>query len=153
MATPTVDDMRTSLEDAQFFYEKINTIVRGPQEGHDLQTVRRYFRAFLHCWKCVPDYVRKLKGLGKNDWIAWITRWQSSWPEYDKNVWDYLRKTRDDDTHVGTIQLAGEVSCGLFPIVMFLPGKQSGPKTELAPCCERGLAVIDRLIREHPGLP
>ena len=42
---PTISDMEVSLDDARFFNEKIQTIVRGPQQGHDLDVIRRYFRA------------------------------------------------------------------------------------------------------------
>jgi hypothetical protein len=48
-----IQDLNVSLEDAKFFNEKIQTIVRGPQHGHDMDVIRRYFRAYLHCWKTV----------------------------------------------------------------------------------------------------
>ena len=56
--------MQVSLDDARFFCEKIGQIVRGQSEQEqDLKVVHRYFRAYLHCWKCVFDYVREEKGL------------------------------------------------------------------------------------------
>ena len=60
---PTIHEMTTSLEDAAFFDEKIQTIVRGPEQGHDLTLIRRYFRAYLHCWKTVLHFVREAKGV------------------------------------------------------------------------------------------
>ena len=36
---PTTHDMNVSLEDARFFNEKIEMIVRGPQQGHDTRTL------------------------------------------------------------------------------------------------------------------
>ena len=83
MAKPTPSDMRTSLDDARFFYDKLNPIIRGPEQGQDLELIRRYFRAYLHCWKCVPHFVREIKGLSgdKNDsaWIDWTKRWAAAW--------------------------------------------------------------------------
>ena len=68
---PTISDMEVSLDDAGFFNEKIQTIVRGPQQGHDLDVIRRYFRAYLHCWKTVLHLVPEAKGLKKDkDWIS-----------------------------------------------------------------------------------
>jgi hypothetical protein len=77
---PTIQEMNTSLEDAGFFNDKIQEIVRGPQRGHDLAVIRRYFRAYLHCWKTVLYLVRQAKGFGggsqKKNWIAWCKQWQ-----------------------------------------------------------------------------
>jgi hypothetical protein len=150
---PTSLDMKTNLEDARFFYEKLEPIIRGPQQQQDLELVRRYFRAYLHCWKCVLHFVREVKGLKKRqDWNAWCEEWERRLQPSDRKVFEYLRKTRDHDTHVGMIDVEGEVAAGLYPIVMFRPGKQSGPRTELISCCERGLFVADQLIREHPSV-
>jgi hypothetical protein len=145
--------MRTSLEDAKFFYEQIEPIVRGPEQEQDLELVRRYFRAYLHCWKCILHFVRKVKGIkSKKDWIAWCKKWEQMLPPDDREVFLYLRETRDHDTHAGMIKVSGEVAAGLFPIVMFQPGQQSVRRTELISCCGRGLAIADRLIQEHPNL-
>lgn len=156
MATPTLSDMQTSLEDARFFYQKLDPIIRGPEQGQDLVLIRRYFRAYLHCWKCVPHFVREVKGLSgkKNDsaWIAWCGRWATRLNPDDYEVFECLRKTRDRDTHEGMIEVGGEIAAGLFPIVMFQPGKGSGPLRELISCCDRGLFVADHLIREHPSV-
>ena len=40
---PTIPGQSVSLEDARFFSEKIQTICRGPQQGHDLNVIRRHF--------------------------------------------------------------------------------------------------------------
>ena len=70
----TVAEMNISLEDATWFHLKIDQIVRGPQQDHDLAVVRRYFRGYLHCWKRVLDLVREAKGPGgakhNGDWVA-----------------------------------------------------------------------------------
>lgn len=154
MAAPTELDMRTSLEDARFFYQKLDSIVRGPEHEQDLQLIRRYFRAYLHCWKCIQYFVREVLGLSGNRnekaWIAWNHRWGKRLDPNDLDVFDCLRKTRDHDTHVGMIRVEGEIAVGLFPIVMFHPAKSAGPPRELISCCERGLFVADRLIREYP---
>ncbi len=149
----TLQDMKTSLEDTRFFYQKLEPIVRGPQQEQDLELVRRYFRAYLHCWKCILHFVREVKSL-KNDqaWTAWCGKWKRKLQPSDCTVFEYLRKTRDHDTHVGMIGVEGEIAAGLYPIVMFQPGKQSGPRTELISCCERGLFVADLLIRDYPSV-
>ena len=156
MATPSVSDMTTSLEDARFFYTKMEPIIRGPEQEQDLVLIRRYFRAYLHCWKCVPHFVREVKGLSrkKNDsaWIAWCKRWATRLNPDDYEVFECLRKTRDRDTHEGMIEVGGEIAAGLFPIVMFQPGKGPGPRRELISCCDRGLFVADHMIREHPSV-
>jgi len=154
MAKPTPSDMRTSLDDARFFYDKLNPIIRGPEQGQDLELIRRYFRAYLHCWKCVPHFVREIKGLSgeKNDsaWTAWTKRWALKLDASDYEVFECLRKTRDHDTHEGMIEVNGEIAAGLFPIVMFQPGKGSGHRRELVSCCDRGLFVAGHMIREYP---
>jgi hypothetical protein len=146
--------MTTSLEDARFFYTRMEPIIRGPEQGQDLVLIRRYFRAYLHCWKCVPHFVREVKGLARktNDWIEWCKRWARRLTPDDYEVFECLRKTRDRDTHEGMIAVRGEVAAGLFPIVMFQPGKGSGPRRELISCCDRGLVVADHMIREHPNV-
>ena len=50
------------------------------------------------------------------------------------------------------IKVKGEVAMGLFPIVMFLPGKDSGPLRELISCCDRGLFIAGHLIEEHTSV-
>jgi hypothetical protein len=156
MLKPSLSDMKTSLEDARFFYEKLEPIIRGPEQQQDLEHVRRYFRAYLHCWKCILHFVREVKGLtGKKNekaWIAWCQKWEHRLDSNDYKVFDCLRKTRDHDTHVGMIEVKGEVAAGLYPIVMFQPGKQSQPSRELISCCEHGLFVADHLIQEHPNV-
>jgi len=153
MSTPSVSDMKTSLGDARYFYDKMESIIRGPEQQQDLELIRRYFRAYLHCWKCVPHFVREVKGLSGNQaWIAWTKKWALRLNSGDYEVFECLRKTRDHDTHVGMIKVNGEIAAGLFPIVMFLPGNWSGPSRELISCCDRGLFVADHMIREHPSV-
>src|SRR5262245_30639330 len=106
---PTIQDMKTSLEDATFFDAKINEIVRGPEAGHDLAVIRPYFRAYLHCWKTVLDFVRAAKGLSgkkrEKEWINWAERWQQKHLDKDNSeIMDQLRETRAYDTHDGTIE-------------------------------------------------
>ncbi len=146
----TLQDMNTSLEDARFFCEKLQPIIRGPEQTQDLQVIRRFFRAYLHCWKSVLYFVREAKGLNKKkDWSAWCDKWKQRLEPGDRAVFECLRKTRDYDTHKGMIDVNGEVAAGLFPIVTFQPGKQSGPPTELISRCEIGLRVAGQLICEY----
>jgi hypothetical protein len=153
MAKPTPADMRITLEDARFFYEKLDSIVRGSEQQQDIEVIRRYFRAYLHCWKCIVHFVREVKRLRKkNDWIAWCNKWAGKLNTSDYEIFECLRTTRDHDTHVGMIDVTGEVAAGLFPIVMFEPGKTPGHRRELISCCERGLFVADHLIRMHPTI-
>ena len=63
----TVAEMNISLEDTRWFHQRIDEIVRGPQHGHDLAVIRRYFRGYLHCWKTVWHLIRDAKGLGGQD--------------------------------------------------------------------------------------
>lgn len=148
----TLQDMKTSLEDTRFFHEKLEPIIRGPQQQQDLELVRRYFRAYLHCWKCILYFAREVKGLNRSQWKTWYQNWEKGLQPGDRKVFKYLQKTRDHDTHVGMIDVEGEVAASLFPIVMFQPGKQSGPRTELISCCERGLFLAEQLIREHSSV-
>jgi hypothetical protein len=152
VAMPTINDMQTSLEDARFFHAEIETIVRGPQVGHDLTRIRRYFRAYLHCWKTVVHLVRSAKGLDrdKKGWISWCKRWQTSLTSAQTEVFEQLRQTRDYDTHQGMIVVDGEVAAGLFPIVMLIPTRSTHSRRELISCTSAGLDLADRLIRDHP---
>ena len=154
MPMPSVSEMKTSLEDARFFYSKLDPIVRGPEQEQDLELIRRYFRAYLHCWKCILNFVREVKGLARNkkEWIAWCKKWGQQLNPNDYQVFDCLRLTRDHDTHDGMIEVKGEIALGLFPIVMFQPGKGAGGPRELISCCDRGLFVAEHLIRQHPNL-
>jgi hypothetical protein len=69
---PTLNDLKTSLEDARFFYQKLEPIIRGPEQDQDLEVVRCYFRAYLHCWKCILYFVPARKDLNsRSAWIAW----------------------------------------------------------------------------------
>ncbi len=148
---PTMQEMTTSLEDARFFNDKIEKIVRGPQSGHDLAVVRRYFRGYLHCWKTVLYLVRVAKG-PTNDrvLIKWCQRWQTNHLDADviKSM-DQLRETRDYDTHTGTLVVSGEVAAGLFPLVFVDPVKPSQVKRELVTLTRKGLQVVDVLIATH----
>src|SRR5260221_8764434 len=47
MATPTPQDMNVALGDARFFFGLLEPIVRGSQQKQDMETVRRYFGAYL----------------------------------------------------------------------------------------------------------
>ena len=149
---PTIQEMTTSLEDARFFNDKIEKIVRGPQSNHDLAVIRRYFRGYLHCWKTVLHLVRDTKGLSMNDkdWIKWCQRWQTK--RLDENgteSMNQLRETRDYDTHTGTLVVSGEVAAGLFPLVFVDPVKPSQAKRELVTLTRKGLEVVDVLIATH----
>jgi hypothetical protein len=146
--------MRTSLEDARFFHDQIDRIVRGPQKEHDLTLIRRYFRAYLHCWKTVLHFVRVAKALDRDKaWKAWAERWRARLGPDEAQVFEQLRETRDYDTHEGMLEVGGEVAAGLFPIVMIVPAKPSHSQIELIYCTSTGLALGDRLIREHPSIP
>ena len=142
-------EMRINLEDARFFFEKIDTLVRGPERERDLEPIRRYFRAYLYCWKCISYSVRKAKGLKKNtEWIEWVGRWQETWQRpKDVEVWDALRDTRDYDTHDKAIRVHREIAI-TTPIVMFQPSNASPPPRELISCCLQGLNLAERLIED-----
>jgi len=149
---PTIQDMKVSLEDARFFNEKIQTICRGPQQGHDLNVIRRYFRAYLHCWKTVLHLVRDAKGLSndKKAWASWCRLWQAQFLGSDSSeVMDQLRTTRDHDTHQGTITINGEVATGLFPLVFVEPVHASQRRMELVTVTNQGIDVIRQMIATH----
>src|SRR5262245_49324641 len=156
MATPSPSDMGTSLEDARFFYAQLDPIIRGQEQRQDLQRIRRYSRAYLHCWKCIPHFVREVLGLSgaKNTrvWTEWCQRWRKRLEPADYEVFECLRKSRDRDTHEGVIPVTGQTAAGIFPIVMFQSGKSPGLPKELISCCDRGLFVADHLIREYPSV-
>ena len=101
-----IQDMNVSLEDAKFFNEKIQTIVRGPQQGHDMEVIRRHFRAYLHCWKTVLHLVRDAKRLrNEKAWVSWCQRWQAHHLDADGSaVMEQLRTTRDYEPADGTFE-------------------------------------------------
>jgi|SRR5215813_5264466 len=143
-------EMTISLEDARFFNDEIERIVRGQESGHDLMLVRRYFRGYLHCWKTVLHLVRAAKGLNKKQWIEWCQRWQAQHLDNDSIAsMDQLRETRDYDTHTGTLAVSGEVAAGLFPLVFVAPVKPSQLRKELVTLTRKGLEVADKLITTH----
>jgi len=154
----TVTEMNISPGDASWFHLRIDEIVRGPEQSHDLAVVRRYFRGYLHCWKTVLHLVREAKGLGglkhNADWVAWCKRWQAGHlqPE-SRDTMDQLRETRDYDTHSGTIDVSGEAAAGLFPLVFVGPVKASHIRRELVTCTNQGLVIIEQLIATHATTP
>ena len=155
---PTANEMSISLDDARFFNDKIEEIVRGPEQGHDLDIIRRYFRAYLHCWKTVLHLVREAKGFGgtgqKTNWIAWCIRWQSRYLDPQAIVlMNQLREMRDYDTHSGTVVVTGEVAAGLFPLVFVNPVKASHDRRELVTCTRNGLKVISEIIATYATTP
>ncbi len=153
---PTVQDMQTSLEDARFFYEKhLEPIIRGSEEQQDPELIRKYFRAYLHCWKSILYFVQEIKVLSGKAWGKWCDEWkQHVLDDSEQKIFDYLRETRNHDTHQGTIVITKQVAI-LTPIVMFRPPVVKlgePPEIELISCCERGLIVAEKLIREHPNV-
>jgi len=153
---PTTQEMTTSLEDARFFNDRIEEIVRRPQSGHDLAVVRRYFRGYLHCWKTVLYLVQAAKGLrnDKKNWIKWCQRWKTNHLDADGIAsMDQLRETRDHDTHTRTVVVSGEVASGLFPLVFVDPVNPSHVRRELVTLTRKGLEVVDVLIATHESFP
>ncbi len=149
---PAAREMIISLEDARFFNDQLERIIRGPESGHDLTAVRRYFRAYLHCWKTVLHFVRAAKGLSndKKLWIDWCTRWQARHLDIASiDSMNQLRETRDYDTHDGTLAVGGEIAAGLFPLVFIDPVKPSQTRKELVTLTRKGLDIIDTLIATH----
>ena len=144
--------MQTSLDDARFFLAEIRALVRGSEANQDLQRIRRYFRAYLHCWKCVLDYVRDVKGYKGyakiSTWVAWWSRWEvfAQLDIADREIATLLREARDDDTHNHTVIAHREIAAGLFPIVMF--ELRAGGRRELLSCCERGAVIAEQLIQD-----
>ena len=98
----------------------------------------------------------EVKGLSgkKSDsaWNDWCKKWAKGLAPGDWDVFDCLSKTRDHDTHEGMIVVTGQIAAGLFPIVMFRPGKASLPPRELISCFPHGLDVADRLIQQHASV-
>lgn len=148
---PTLLDMNVSLDDAKFFDSKIQTVVRGPQQGHKLAEIRRYFRAYLHCWKTVLHFVRERKRLKADKaWVLWCSRWEKQHLETTvADVMNQLRTTSDYDTHSGTLQIYGEVASGLYPIVFVAPVKLAQARRELVTVTSQGLEILRSLIATH----
>lgn len=146
--------MNVSLADARFFDEKTQAMVRGPELGHDPDVIRRYFRAYLHCWKAILHFARSAKGLDgprhNDEWVSWCKRWQERHLDADASaVMDQLRTTRDYDTHKGTIIVSGELAAGLFPLVFVNPIYSSQRKSELVTISTQGLAIATQLVATH----
>jgi hypothetical protein len=151
---PTIREMNISLDDANFFNDKIQQIVRGPQQDHDLDVIRRYFRAYLHCWKTVLHFVRAVKGkTEKKDWINWCEQWQKKHLDTrTASLMDQLRELRDHDTHSGAIDLKGEIAI-LTPIVFVEPVSSRHERGELVKCTEEGIEIIRELVNTHAAFP
>ena len=146
----TAKEMNISLEDTRFFSDKIQEIVRGPQQSHDPDVIRRYFRAYLHCWKTVLHFVRNVKGLKERaKWIAWCERWRKKYlDECRSSLMEQLRELRDYDTHSGVIDLTGEIAL-LTPVMFVNPVSASHERAELVKCTEEGLEILSKLINTH----
>jgi len=100
--------------------------------------------------------VRDTKGFvnKKKDWIKWCKNWQAQ--HLDQNgveAMEQLRKTRDYDTHTGTIVVSGEIAGGLFPLVFVDPVKSSLTRKELVTITRKGLEVVNVLIATHANFP
>jgi len=149
---PTIGEMNASIEDARWFHQGIDQIVRGPQHTHDSAVVRRLFRGYLHCWKTVLHFVREAKGFGKDNkaWAAWCVGWQERQLTPDERaIMDQLRLTRDYDTHSGTIVVSGQVAAGLSPIVLLDPVETTLVRRELVTCTNQGLNILEQLVATH----
>ena len=148
----TTAEMSVSVEDARWFHQRIDEIVRGPQRGHDPAVIRRLFRGYLHCWKTVLHCVREAKGLGdsKQKWIGWCQRWQASQLDSaGRHTMDQLRETRDFDTHSGNVVVSGEIAAGLFPVVFVDPVIPTHVRRELVTFTNQGLDVLERLVTTY----
>lgn len=150
----TIAEMNTSLEDARWFHQRIDHIVRGSENEHDVTVVRRLFRGYLHCWKTVLHLIREARGLGRrkhdNDWKAWCIAWQTNHLSPERRaVMDQLRVTRDFDTHSGSIVVSGEVAAGLLPIVLIDPVEPTHLRRELVTFTNQGLDILERLLATH----
>ena len=148
----TIAEMNASIEDARWFHQSIDHIVRGPQHGHDMAVVRRLLRGYLHCWKTVLHFVREAKGLGGDNraWAAWCVGWQGRHLTPDgREIMDQLRLTRDYDTHSGSIVVSGQVAVGLFPIVLFDPVDTTLVRRELVTCTNQGINILEQLVATH----
>jgi hypothetical protein len=86
-----------------------------PRKQHDLSVIRRYLRAYLHCWKTILHFVCHAKRLERrrNDkaWAAWCKRWfvVAALAPTDIEIFGQFRQTGDYDTHQGIVEVAGEV--------------------------------------------
>ena len=142
----------------------------------DLEKIRAFFRAFLHCWKCVQDYAFEMYGIKPQDKQSCMESWYETWPERQnekdewerlKGIYEDLRTTRDKDTHkmVAPVDQAikGEASSErrtnrgteyvrdvIWPAVVFIPlDKEGNPKNnhrEIHECTKTGLKLAQRLI-------
>ena len=66
----------------------------------------------------------------------------------DYEVFECLRKSRDRDTHEGVILVTGQTAAGIFPIVMFQPGKSPGLPKERASSTGRQPLLQTRTTNE-----
>jgi len=144
---PTQQDMQTSLNDARFFCTKIRQIVSVSEPEQDLEKVRRYFRAYLHCWKSTIEFVRKERALSPPDFGQWVEN--EGLEPSDLETYNDLRQTRDDDFHKWLTKAEREYANKIYPIVMFQPGGEGATRRELITCCDRGLVVAEWVIQHH----
>ncbi len=150
---PIKDDIRTSLDDAEFYRSKINEIVRLKSEHEqDVEEVRRYFRGYMHCWKAALELMREYKGMSKHRFSEWVKA-QHPWEtEHEKGLWKSLKHTRNYDSHRGAVTLKREIAHA-SPIAMFIPQIRRGndyfpgQPVELISTCERGIAMAGKLLQ------
>jgi hypothetical protein len=141
--------MITSLEDARFFSQEIEKIVRGRQSGHDLVLIRRLFRAFLHCWRSVFYMLQNVKGFNNDKFGKWCDRWkEQNLDDSSIKLLNQLRDTRNYDTHSGTIVTATEVGL-LTPLVFLNPVDPSYSRRELVHLMPGALIIIEKLVQTH----
>lgn len=120
--------------------------MRGPESGIDLNGVRRYFRAYLHCWKTTLEFVRRIKGLSRPDWKLWCERWKTGNLNADDSAtWDKLWGLRNYDTHETTLALVivgGTAPVGT-PLVFVGPESEH---LELVTVASKGVEILEKLI-------
>ena len=145
--------MQVSFEDARFFYNKMDGIVRRSEQeieaGKD--DIRRYFRAFLHCWKSISQYACEAHMSGKK-FGKWVEEKWLKGKSDEIQTWHDLSSTRDKDLHLaGVLSIDKEIGAAVpTPIVFFTPrGNDVGPRRQLLECCRQGLDLAERFIRER----
>lgn len=151
---PTPTDLTISLEDTKFFHEKIDKIVRGHEGGIDLDEVRRYFRAYLHCWKTALHFVRSMKALDDDEkgWKKWCERWVGRHLDAPTAATaNKLRELRDDDTHEMTLKLKKQVSAPVGTPLVFV--EPVSDHVELVTVTAKGVGILEKLIATYASTP
>ncbi len=166
---PTDYDIWVSVEDTRYFHGLVVDMITGQQDKQQPEVIRRNFRAFLHCWKSVIDFVKESTGYGREadgeKGTKKSNKWKNKWTAWEKDIYsagmrsdvaanaieviECLIRTRNHDTHGGTIVVSQELAL-LTPLVFFDPPREELPeRKELRGVCDVAMNAAEILAKTY----